>query len=167
MNLTEKENVMKTKLLTALATLGLLTSVVAFAEGTKTAAGCTSSPSAMASTEAEPVVMFANQTVLAPADAVAQFVEAINAGDMTAAQLLLTSDAWYAYGSGEGVSGQGFVDWLQSDIFGVNGNIAVAEQTLEDTVVTLTGQYTSDGWSGNFTYVFTVRDGLIESWQLL
>jgi hypothetical protein len=158
---------MKTKLLSVLATLGLLVSFVAFAGDGKTAAGCTSSPSALASNETQPTVMFANQTVLAPADAVAQFVEAVNAGDMAAAQLLLTSDAWYAYGDGEGVSGQGFVDWLQSDVFGVNGNIAVAEQTVEDNVVTLTGQYTSDGWSGNFTYVFTVRDGLIESWQLL
>lgn len=157
---------MKTKLFTTLATLGLLVSFVAFAGGDKTA-GCTSSPSALANNEVQPTIMFANQTVLAPADAVAQFVAAVNAGDMTAAQLLLTSDAWYAYGSGEGVSGQGFADWLQSDIFGVNGTIAIAEKTVEGNTVTITGQYTSDGWSGNFTYVFSVRDGLIESWQLL
>lgn len=73
---------MKTKLAIILATLGLMVSVVAFAgDGKTAAAGCTTSQSALASSETEPVVMFANQT--SPSLAI-QYAQAVNQRDLEA-----------------------------------------------------------------------------------
>lgn len=118
---------------------------------------------AAASTTSE--IRFVSQT---PADVVNAFVEAVNKGDRAAARALFAQNGFVAYGMQRAAKRGAELDgWLQSDIFGVKGRIENVTLKTEGNKVTLSGRYTSTGWSGTANYVFTIEGGRITAWNLL
>jgi ketosteroid isomerase-like protein len=103
--------------------------------------------------------------VLTPEQTVDQFVDAFNTGDMVALQNMFREDAWYAYGDSAPVSGEAMLAWLESEMLGATMQISSTE-LYGDTVI-VAGTNLLDGTSTGFTYVFNVKAGLIESWQIL
>jgi hypothetical protein len=103
--------------------------------------------------------------VLTPETTVDQFVNLFNSGDMEALQDMLGEGAWYAYGDSAPVSGEAMLEWLESEMLG--STMQVSSTEIDGSTVILTGMNTLDGNSTEFMYVFNVRAGLIESWQIL
>ncbi len=108
--------------------------------------------------------MVRTPAILTPEKTVDQFVNLFNSGDIVALQDLLSEGAWYAYGDSAPVSGEAMLEWLESEMLGATMQVSGTE--IDGNTVILTG-VTLDGNSTEFTYVFNVRAGLIESWQLL
>jgi hypothetical protein len=103
--------------------------------------------------------------VLTPEKTVDQFVQLFNSGDMDALQEMLGEGAWYAYGDSAPVSGEAMLEWLESEMLGATMQVSATE--VDGSTVILAGTSMVDGNSTEFTYVFNVRSGLIESWQIL
>jgi hypothetical protein len=109
--------------------------------------------------------MVETPAVLTPEKTVDQFVHLFNSGDMEALQDLLGEGAWYAYGDSAPVSGEAMLQWLESEMLG--NTMQVSSTEIDGSTVILAGTNMIDGTSTEFTYVFNVRAGLIESWQIL
>lgn len=109
--------------------------------------------------------MVKTPAVLTPEQTVDQFVDAFNAGDMVALQNMLDENAWYAYGDSAPVSGEAMLSWLESEMLG--GTMQIAKTEIDGDTVIVAGSSLMDGTSTEFTYVFNVNAGLIESWQIL
>lgn len=103
--------------------------------------------------------------VLTPTQTVDQFVDAFNSGDMVALQEMFGEGAWYAYGDSAPVSGEAMLAWLESEMLG--STMQVSSTEIDGNTVILAGSSMTDGISTEFTYVFNVNAGLIESWQIL
>jgi hypothetical protein len=103
--------------------------------------------------------------VLTPEKTIDQFVNLFNSGDMDALQKMFGEGAWYAYGDSAPVSGEAMLEWLESEMLGAT--IQVSSTELDGSTVILAGTSLTNGNSTEFTYVFNVRGGLIESWQVL
>jgi mannose/cellobiose epimerase-like protein (N-acyl-D-glucosamine 2-epimerase family) len=103
--------------------------------------------------------------VLTPEKTIDQFVNLFNSGDMDALQKMFGDGAWYAYGDSAPVSGEAMLEWLESEMLGAT--IQVSSTELDGSTVILAGTSLTNGNSTEFTYVFNVRGGLIESWQVL
>jgi hypothetical protein len=104
----------------------------------------------------------------APSEVVDRFVKALNGNDAKAIKAAFAANAWTAYGeNGARKTGDALMAWLESDIIRVKGKLEVQSKTLNGNAVTVTGRYSSTGWSGNAKYIFTVQNGLIASWLLL
>jgi hypothetical protein len=104
-------------------------------------------------------------SVLTPTQTVDQFVNLFNSGDMDELQKMLSEGAWYAYGDSAPVSGEAMLAWLESEMLG--GTMQVSSTEIDGNTVILAGMNIMDGTSSEFTYVFNVKAGLIESWQIL
>jgi hypothetical protein len=103
--------------------------------------------------------------VLTPEQTVDQFVDAFNTGDMVALQKMFDKDAWYAYGDSAPVSGEAMLAWLESDMLGAT--MQISSTNIDGNTVIVAGSSLMDGSGTDFTYVFNVKAGLIESWQIL
>jgi hypothetical protein len=104
-------------------------------------------------------------TVLSPTQTVDQFVQRFNSGDMEGLQDMLGEGAWYAYGDSAPVSGEAMLAWLESEMLG--GTLQVSSAEMDGDNVILAGMNTLNGTATEFTYVFNVKAGVIESWQIL
>jgi hypothetical protein len=109
--------------------------------------------------------MVKTPTVLTPEQTVDQFVNRFNSGDMDALKNMLGESAWYAYGDSAPVSGEAMLAWLESEMLG--GTMQISSAEVDGDSVILAGSSLMDGTSTEFTYVFNVKAGLIESWQIL
>jgi hypothetical protein len=103
--------------------------------------------------------------VLTPEQTVDQFVNLFNSGDMDELQKMFSEGAWYAYGDSAPVSGGAMLEWLEAEMLG--GTMQVSSTEIDGDTVILAGTSLVDDISTEFTYVFNVRAGLIESWQIL
>jgi hypothetical protein len=103
--------------------------------------------------------------VLTPTQTVDQFVNLFNSGDMEELQKMFSEGAWYAYGDSAPVSGAAMLGWLESEMLG--GTMQVSSTEVDGDSIILAGTSMMDGISTEFTYVFNVNAGLIESWQIL
>jgi hypothetical protein len=109
--------------------------------------------------------MVTTPAVLKPEKTIDQFVHLFNSADMDALQEMFGESAWYAYGDSAPVSGEAMLEWLESEMLGAT--MQVSSTKVDGSTVILAGTSLLDGNSTEFTYVFNVRSGLIESWQVL
>jgi hypothetical protein len=100
---------------------------------------------------------------------VQNFVNAINAGNRSAAIALTNAETGYAYSmNGTLSTGQSFLNWLESDLFAPNARIVIESATQNGNTVNIVGRW---GRNGNATnranYFFTVQNGIITAWRLV
>lgn len=102
-----------------------------------------------------------------PEHVVMALIEAMSANDAEKIRSFFHKNAKQAYGeSGSWKSGEVFFKWLQSDVIDRKGHVDNAKFSAEDNEVIVTGQYSSEGYTNKANFLFSVKDGKIESWQM-
>jgi hypothetical protein len=107
-----------------------------------------------------------NNQNIEPEQVVIQLIEAMSVNDAKKIRSLFNEDAKQAYGTGSWKSGDAFFSWLDSDIIARKGHVDNANYSTDDNQVTVTGQYSSEGYTNKANFLFSVKDGKIASWQM-
>jgi SnoaL-like protein len=90
--------------------------------------------------------------------AAARFVEAVNAGSTDRVMETLTEDAVVIDSGRRFADPDSIREWVDSEVTGVDGRIAVRDERATDEGVVLTVDFESSGFSGtDLRYTFTTR----------
>ncbi|EDM43991.1 hypothetical protein SCB49_10387 [unidentified eubacterium SCB49] len=101
-----------------------------------------------------------------PIAIVKSLINAMENNDAEKIRSLFNKNASQAYGDGAQKSGNAFFSWLESDIIDRKGKVSNPEYKSNNNEVVVTGQYSSEGYTNKANFLFTVKDGKIQSWQM-
>ena len=108
-----------------------------------------------------------NKQKLSNEEVVHQLMLAMQKNDAKMIKSLFDTEASQAYGDGPFKKGKDFFKWLQSDIIDRKGHVDHPIYNSEGTDhVIVKGQYSSEGYTNKADFLFEVKEGKIQSWQM-
>lgn len=99
---------------------------------------------------------------------VKELIDAMQKEDAARIRAQFSNKATQAYGAdGKMKSAEETKTWIGTDIVDRKGKVENPQfNVLSDTVVVVTGQYKSIGYTNKANFLFTVENGLITSWRM-